>query len=162
MKQFNQAVSRLLLVAGVFGITSASLGQEAKSYKESFKVKPDVVVELNTSYADIEFETWNRNEVEVEATVELEGATAEEAAAYFGREGVEILGNSSEVKVRTQAERWEFHFDHDMDFNFEDFDVVVPEIPDVAPLVEEIMEQIPEMVSMPPMPPMPPMPKKGF
>ena len=162
MKQYKVAVSKLLLIAGTLGLTSAAIGQETRTYRESYKVNPDVVVELNTSYADIEFETWNRNEVEVEATVELKGATAEEAAAYFGREGVEILGNSSEVKVQTRAERWEFHFDQDMDFNFEDFDVVIPEIPDVAPLVEEIMQQLPEIVSMPPMPPMPPMPKKGF
>lgn len=162
MKQSNRAVSKLLLMAGVLGITSAAIGQESRTYRENFKVNPDVVVELNTSYADIEFETWNKNEVLVEATVELEGASAEEAEAYFGREGVEILGNSSEVQVRTQAERWEFHFAKDMDFDFEDFDVVMPEIPDVAPLVEQIMEQLPEIVSMPPMPPMPPMPKKGF
>jgi hypothetical protein len=162
MKQFNQAVSKLLLMAGVLGIATAAMSQETRTYRENFKVNPDVVVELNTSYADIEFETWNRNEVLVEATVELEGASTEEAAAFFGREGVEILGNSSEVQVRTQAERWEFHFSQDMDFNFENFDVVMPEIPDVAPLVEEIMAQIPEMVTMPPMPPMPPMPKKGF
>ena len=162
MKQSKQAVSKLLLMAGVIGITSAVTGQESRTYRENFKVNPDVVVELNTSYADIEFETWNKNEVLVEATVELQGASAEEAVAYFGKEGVEILGNSSEVQVRTQAERWEFHFANNMDFNFEDFDVVVPEIPDVAPMVAEIMEQLPQIVSMPPMPPMPPMPKKGF
>jgi hypothetical protein len=162
MKQSKQALSKLLLMAGVIGITSAVTGQESRTYRENFKVNPDVVVELNTSYADIEFETWNKNEVLVEATVELQGASAEEAAAYFGREGVEILGNSSGVQVRTQSERWEFHFANNMDFNFEDFDVVVPEIPDVAPMVAEIMEQLPQIVSMPPMPPMPPMPKKGF
>jgi hypothetical protein len=162
MKQSKQAVSKLFLMTAALAITTASMGQETKTYRENFNVNPDVVVALNTSYADIEFETWNRNEVLVEATVELEGASAEEAAAFFGREGVEILGNSSEVQVRTRAERWEFHFDQDMDFNFEDFDVVMPEIPDVAPLVKEIMVQIPEMVTMPPMPPMPPMPKKGF
>jgi hypothetical protein len=162
MKQFKSAVYKSLLFAGAILVSSACMGQETRTYQERFNVNPDVVVEVNTSHADVEFETWNKNEVVVEATIELEGASAEEAAAYFGKGGIEILGNSSKVEVRTQAERWEFHFSEDMDFNFEDFDVVVPEIPDVAPLVEEIMEQIPEIASMPPMPPMPPMPKKGF
>ncbi len=162
MKQYKSVVYKSLLLAGSVMITAAGIAQESRTYQERFNVNSDVVVELNTSHADIEFETWNKNEVVVEATVELEGASAEEAAAYFGKKGVEIIGNSSEVQVRTQAERWEFHFSDDMDFDIEDFDVEIPEIPDVAPLVEEIMEQIPEIASMPPMPPMPPMPKQGF
>lgn len=148
-----------MLLIAILGSTSSLMAQEKKTYKENFSVSPDVVVELNTSHADIEFETWGKNEVEVEATIELEGATAGEAAEYFKRDVVEILGNSSEVQVSTQAERWEFHFTEDMDFDFEDFNVVIPDIPDVAPMVAEIMAQMPEM---PPMPPMPPIPHKGF
>lgn len=156
MKQSNRAVSRLLLMAGVLGITSAAMAQQAKTYKEDFKVNPDVVVELNTSHADIEFETWNKNEVVIEATIELEGASEEEARAFFEQDGVEILGNSKEVKIRTQADRWAWRFSEPMDFHMEDFEIVIPEMPDIAPMVDEIMVQIPEMTNLPPLPPMPP------
>ncbi|MEJ2583798.1 MAG: hypothetical protein P8Z38_01745 [Robiginitalea sp.] len=139
-------------------MTSAATGQESRSYKESFKVNPDVVVELNTSYADIEFDTWNRDEVVVEATIELEGATAEEARAFFERDGVEILGNSQEVQIRTQADRWAYRFSEPMEIHMEDIDVVIPEMPDIAPMVEEIMIQIPEIAELPPLPPLPPAP----
>ena len=158
MKQCKVAVSRLLLIAGVLGISSVATGQQSRAYKESFKVNPDVVVELNTSHADIEFDTWNRNEVVVEATIELEGASEEEARAFFEQDGVEILGNSKEVQVSTQADRWAFKFSEPMDFHMEDFEVVIPEMPDIAPMVEEIMIQIPEIAEMPPLPPLPPAP----
>ena len=156
MKRYKISVPKLILLLAILGAGPLTLAQETKTYKESFKVSPDVVVELNTSHADIAFETWDKNQVEVEAIIELEGATPEEAAAYFKNGGVEILGNSTEVQVSTQAERWEFHFSDDMDLDIDDFDVVMPDIPDVAPMVAEIMEQLPEMPPMPPMPPIPP------
>ena len=158
MKQCKVAVFRLLLFAGILGISFPVTGQQSRAYKESFRVNPDVVVELNTSYADIEFETWNKNEVVVEATIELEGATEEEARAFFEQDGVEILGNSQEVQVRTRADRWAFRFSEPMDFHMEDFEVVIPEMPDIAPMVEDIMIQIPEIAEMPPLPPLPPAP----
>lgn len=156
MKQYKRAVSKLLLIAGVLGYTAVSHAQESRTYKESFKVNPDVVVELNTSHADIEFETWNRNEVVVEATITLEGASEEDAKAFFGKDGVEILGNSREVKVQTKADRWGWHFSEPMEVRMEDFEVVIPEMPEIAPMVEELMIQIPEMAELPPLPPLPP------
>jgi len=158
MKQCKVAAFKLLLIAGVLGMSATAMGQQSRAYKESFKVNPDVVVELNTSHADIEFDTWNRNEVVVEATIELEGASEEEARAFFEQDGVEILGNSQEIQVRTQADRWAFKFSEPMDFQMEDFEVVIPEMPEIAPMVEEIMVQIPEIAEIPPLPPLPPAP----
>ncbi|MDX1315803.1 MAG: hypothetical protein R3356_09905, partial [Eudoraea sp.] len=74
-----------LLTMGVYGQT------QRKEYKETFKVEDNSVLAINTSHADIEFDTWNRNEVVIEASIELEGATEEEAAAYFEENGIKIL-----------------------------------------------------------------------
>ena len=95
--------------------------QQSKTYKESFEVSNDAEVVVNTSYADVAFETWNRNTVEVEAVVTLEGASEEEAQAYFENQGIEIMGNSSRVEVRTRRDRnWAYGFDGQrMEFDFD-------------------------------------------
>jgi hypothetical protein len=164
MKQYIQIVFKAFLLP-VLLVTGHNLAsQETRTYKEVFKVGPDVVVEVNTSYADIEFETWSKNEVEVEAVVTLEGATAEEANAYFEQPVVEILGNSSKVSVqsggRGKGTSWVYAPSvmeyGDMDFHFELPELPdMPEMPEIAPMVADIIASIPELVDMPPVPPMP-------
>ncbi|WP_143542386.1 hypothetical protein [Robiginitalea sediminis] len=156
MKQLSAVCKGLLLM--VLGLGTA-LGQQSRTYKETFKVAPDVSVSLNTTHADIEFETWNRNEVVVEAEITLEGATEEEARAYFENGGMKILGNSSEVEISTRADQaWTYRFAAP---DVADFDFVMPdiEIPDIAPILEGI--EVPGFY-MPELPPMPPVPNFDY
>lgn len=131
----------------------AALGaQETKTYREEFSVNPDVVVELSTSHTDLEFETWDRNEVVVEATITLEGASAGEAVKYFERGGVEILGSKSLVKVSTgPGQPWNWSppgpFDPDL------FAERLAER--VGPIMERFAMELPEMAELPPVPPVP-------
>lgn len=162
MKQYTQIVFKAFLILGMLFTGTEIRSQETRTYREQFKAGPDVIVEVNTSYADIEFETWSKNEVEVEAVITLEGASAEEANAFFDRPRVEILGNSSKVSIRTGGSGNNALFADsdmdfgDMDFNFEMPDMPpMPDMPELAPMVEEIIASIPEIVSMPPVPPMP-------
>ena len=50
-----------------------------KKVTEKFKVNKDVTVEINASHTDVDIETWNKNEVLVEAFIEVEGVDKEEA-----------------------------------------------------------------------------------
>lgn len=145
---------RFLLLSCLFG-SVAAFGQQSKTYKETFKVDPEVSVALNTSHADIEFETWNRNEVVVEAVITLEGASEEEAAAYFESGGLKIMGSSSLVEIKTGAEpAWGLRFNAQ---DMEGFEFAIPEIhiPEFDFTMENIV--IPEVV-IPEMPPVPPVP----
>ena len=130
--------------------------QETKTYKETFNVATDAVLEINTSHADIEFDTWDKNQVEIVATVTLEGADEEDAKAYFEKDPIKIVGNSKEIEITTRtASSWHFgnlsgdFFNGDFDFNFdvEPFflDLEIPDLPELA--------VIPELPMLPPMPP---------
>ena len=77
--------------------------KETKTYNETFRVSKDAVLNIDTSHADIEFETWGKNEVVVEAVISIEGASAEEAQRYFEKESFEILGNSNKVEIKTKG-----------------------------------------------------------
>lgn len=133
--------------------------QESKTFKETFNVSTDAVLALNTSHTDIEFETWNKNEVEIVATVTLENATKEEAEEYFKNNPLSISGNSNLIEVSTNNNTSWVHsfsgndFDINFDFDFEPFfeAIEIPDLPEIAVLPE-----------MPPLPPMPPVPVKSF
>lgn len=118
--------------------------KETKNFTETFKVNSDVEVDINTSYADVKFETWNKNTVEVEATIEVEGLSKEEAEEYFKSWNFEAVGNSSKVSVTTRPMHWspqnqditlvsDFDFDFDLE-NVVPAEVIIPEIPPLPPL----------------------------
>ena len=127
------------------------LAQESKTYKETFNVGESTVLELNTSHADIEFETWDKDQVEIVATVTLDGADEEESTSYFKEDPITILGNSKQITVATRDRNsWQFQLaDSDFDFHFDVeplfMDLEIPDLPELA--------VIPELAVMPPMPP---------
>lgn len=132
--------------------------ETSKTYKETFNVGADAVLNINTSHADIEFETWNKNQVEITAVIELEEATEEEAKSFFEEDAIKILGNSKEIEISTRGRR---SFAQSFDFN--DLEIVIPDLSFVEPLFEDIsIPELPEVFVMPDMPPMPPIPSIDF
>ncbi|WP_339709012.1 hypothetical protein [uncultured Kriegella sp.] len=151
MKQvrLSRSITLLFLIVNI-----VAYGQnESKTYAETFAVDSDAIIEINTSYADIQFETWDRSEVFIEATVTLEDATPEEAEKYFEDDIVEILGNSSKIKISTKENSpFSVHnitggFKHDFHFEIPEIEPIIVEIPEVAELHELV-----EMADIPPLP----------
>ncbi|GMN08502.1 hypothetical protein MTsPCn5_38920 [Croceitalea sp. MTPC5] len=155
-----------VLVAVVFCTTAAFAQKKSKTYQETFNVAGDAVLEINTSHTDIEFETWDKNQVEIVATVVLEEATDEEAKEYFESEPFKILGNSKEIKISSSKRNsWAYGI-HGGDFGVQSLlssghlgvesllsdveplfhDIEIPELPEIA--------EFPEVFVNPPFPPL--------
>ena len=92
-KQFKISVF-LMLVTGV--VTAQKYD---KKFNENFKTNNDVVVNINATNATIDVTTWNKNEVVVEAIIEVEGLDKNEAQKYLSKWKFEALGNKSKVKI---------------------------------------------------------------
>ncbi|MCG2460971.1 hypothetical protein K8352_09450 [Flavobacteriaceae bacterium F89] len=157
MKQSLKTI-RAITIA-ILGLTMVqAFGQkQTKTYKENFNVNKDAILELNTSNADIEFDTWNKDQVSVVAVVEIEGLTPEEASGYFDDHEVRIIGNSNKVEVSTGGGYgWVFN----PEINLEGLNIAIPDIPEMEPLLLNIPDipDIPEIDAMPPVPmaPVPP------
>jgi len=144
--------------------TGWGFGQkETTTFNETFVVNDATVLDINTSHADIEFETWSKDQIAVEAIIEIEGATREEAEEYFKNGGFEIVGNSKKVSITTGVENtWffkhgvgglptdDFLIDLDGDvlavdniesiFNYSE----LPELPELAVFPE--LPELPEMM----------------
>ncbi|WP_190809322.1 hypothetical protein [Flagellimonas sp. S3867] len=164
----NPQILFSVFLFGLIGIVCQAQ-EKSKTYKETFNVDKETVLNIDTSHADIEFETWDKDQVEIIATVELEGATEEEAKTYFERDVVKILGNSKEIQIKTVGNSFSV-FSGDMLEH--DFDFVVPDVSFVAPLMENMvipelpempeMPEMPEIMVIPEMPPLPPIPHINF
>ena len=157
----------LLLLFSACMLGSIAVGQQKKkSYKEVYQVEPGAVLQINTAHADIELDSWNKNQIEIRAEITLEGATEEEAQKYFKEHGLQISGNSNKVEVNSgniffwaAPEVW-IQEDFDMpnvDFDF-DFNELAPVFEQLA--IPELVDSI--MVAIPEMPPMPPMKFRNF
>ena len=154
MKQSRKKVSNLLTVfVCLIGMLTYAQTQQ-KTFTESFEVSVDAVLNIDTSHADIEFETWNKDRVVIEATIALEGASEEEAEDYFENGGFEIMGNSSKITVSTNTHNlWSVQaFDHIGDLHIE-----LPEMPEFDAFDYDF-----DFFVMDDMPPMPPVPNVNF
>ncbi|SHG18627.1 DNA-binding protein [Flagellimonas flava] len=155
--------NHLILCNVVLLVLAVCVGQaqeKTKTYTETFNVNDQTVLNIDTSHADIEFETWAKDEVEITAEVELEGATDEEAKDFFEKDVIKILGNSKEIQVRTGSASYGVFAagSHPGDFQF-----VVPEMPAIEPLFEELeIPELPEVMIIPELPPLPPIPFTEF
>lgn len=147
-----------ILFSAVFGLFCLSLSaqEKSKTYKETFNVSDDAVLEINTSHTDIEFETWDKSQVEITAIIELDGASDEEANKYFEKTPIKIIGNSGEIEVSTSSrDTWGLLADSNFNFDFNHApklellfeDLEMPEFPELA-----VLPDMPDLPSMPPIP----------
>lgn len=155
MNKSRQTLVKTLAL--ILCLISMGLGygqKETKTFNETFSVSKDAVLNIDTSHTDIEFETWDKDEVAIEATIELEGATVEEIQRYFEKESFEILGNSKKVEIKTKASTiWAFSESEDA---LHDLHVDFPELHDMDEFESSFeMMGMPEIAEMPEMPHIP-------
>lgn len=85
---------------------SIGIGNAQNKYKESFKASKDMVVDVNTSYTNVIFETWNKDLVEVEAFVEGKDLTENEKKEIFDNWKFDVLGNSKKVVITSNPSHY--------------------------------------------------------
>ena len=126
MKTYKYKIVALLMLLA-FSVQAQKFD---KKVTEKFKVNSDAVIVINAVHTDVDIETWNKNEVSIEAVIEVEGVTKEEAEEIFDKWKFEVLSNKSKVEIKSLSDRFQFEFDGDFDFDF-NFDF--PEIEIEAP-----------------------------
>lgn len=146
MKTYKYKIVSLLLLLAI----SVQAQKFDKKITEKFKVNSDVIIEIYTAHTDVDIETWNRNEVSVEAVIEVEGVSKKEAEKIFKNWKFEALANKNKVEIVSMSDNSFFEFDGDFDFDFPEMDIEIPhfEIPDINFLDFDFSEmdiEIPEM-----------------
>ena len=86
-----------------FFVLCTSFVVAQSSYKESFDVDKNAVVNVNTSHTNVIFETWNKDKVEVEAFVEGATLSEKEKQEIFDNWKFDVLGNSKKVNITSNS-----------------------------------------------------------
>ncbi len=150
MKMLPIQVYRFLFLLVGLVCMKVQAQDRTKTYSEEFNVDDDVIVNINTSYTDLEFDTWNKNKVVVEAILVLDGASEEQAEEYFKKNEFEILGNSREISIKNNVGNWE---PVNFEFQSNDFVFELPEMPEFESFDFDF--DFSELEDLPVMPPVP-------
>jgi len=129
---------KLLLLAGmVFGMTQA---QEFKTTVSEFAVANEAKVIIEASYTEIEIEEWNKNRVEIQGVMTVEGLSESEAKNIFDSWVVETekRGNAIEITANSDSFGNEFFFIH----NDKYLGNVVLDIPEISAHVLEALDSL--------------------
>lgn len=136
---------------------------------QSIKVDKGVTIDLNTSHCNIEFDTWNKNTIEIEAYVEGKDLSVEELKDALKNWQVDIDATSNLVSIKTKGTphvAWVSSGDYDGEavnalLNEMKFELAV--IPDlnIATTVSKMppVPKVPPLPEMPAMPELPPLPE---
>ena len=82
-----------------------TLGAQEKLEKTSktINTSSDVTIDLNTSYTDIEIDTWDSNKVQVEAYIESSELSKKELEEILDEWDVSISGSGDRVSISTRG-----------------------------------------------------------
>jgi len=123
----------LIVLALIIG-TALYAQKSDKKYTEEFKTNSDVIINVDTRHTDIEIETWNKNTVSIEATIEIEGASPEKMNAIIKNWKFKALGNKNEIEIISKTHSLfagnsvvSIHDDL-LRIADNDFDFVIPEV----------------------------------
>lgn len=148
MKKLRQTLFKTMAGLLCFISTGVYAQKQTKTIYEVFNTTAETVLDINTTHTDIEFETWTKNQISIEANIEFDGATEEEIKNYFNQEAFEIMGNSKKVTIKTGAQKTRFNsypisnVRSFTDFDFEEY--AFPEIDSLHIAFTEI-DSLPEM-----------------
>ena len=129
---------RMLLLAGLgLGLIHA---QEFKTPVSEFSVNHQATVIIDASYTEIEIEEWNKNRIEVQGVMNVEGLSESEAKNIFESWAIETekKGNTVEITANSDSFGNEFFFIH----NDKYLGNVVVDVPEISAHVLEALDSI--------------------
>lgn len=90
---------KIMLLAGVL-FSSTAIGQ-TKKVEKSYSTKADVTVEIDATHANLEVEQWDKNEVLIEAFLEMPDASEAARKKALADWKLDLSGDANKVSVRS-------------------------------------------------------------
>ena len=152
-KMNSKIIKRTLFTLSFFIVGSMMAQQKLTKLSQSIKVDKDVILNLNTSNCNIEFDTWSKNVVEIEAYIEGEKLSKDELDKALKAWGIDVDATSKEITISTKGNNAPIAWTQNRNGN-----VNVNAILDELKYNLSYLPELPEMPEMPKIPDMPALP----
>jgi len=158
----KQSLLLNLITLVVFITGSITAQQKLTKVSQTIKVDKEVTIDLNTSYCNIVFDTWNKNVVEIEAYIEGEKLSKEELQEALKDWNVDVDATNNLVTISTRGSApyaWAYKYDGgDEDAVNAVLQELKFELADLPEMNFDFNFEMPKMPKMPKMPEMPELP----
>lgn len=120
-----------------------SIGAYAQQYTkplQEFKVGSNTTVSVEASYAEIEIIEWNKNKVEIEGLMSVQGLPENEAQKIFESWDISVQADADKIKIRSNASNFgnEYFFINSDKY----LGNVIVDIPEITARISDIMDSV--------------------
>jgi hypothetical protein len=169
LKLKKMKLKRTYLLLAFLSVLTVGAQQKLEKTSKSVKTSKDVTIDLNTSYTDIEIESWDKNSIEVTAYIESSDLDKKELKELLDEWDVEVNGSGDKVSIISKG--GSIHGDWNVNFITEatmdalkDLSIDLADLPEIPEMPEmPVMPEMPEMpelnIDMPEMPELPELPE---
>ncbi|MDT0557145.1 hypothetical protein RM697_00710 [Ichthyenterobacterium sp. W332] len=158
--------TKLKLILLCIAFTSFAAAQKLSKISKSVNVTKDVAIDLNTSYVQIEIETWDKDIIEVEAYLESNKLSKEELKKALENWDIEVAGSGDYVSINSKGSRNSWNniagvYVTDLDYSdvLKDLELRLAEMPEMPEMPELPAFVLPEIAEMPELPALAEMPE---
>jgi hypothetical protein len=149
---------KIILLCFCVGVSAQ---QKLDKISQSVNVNDNVTIDLNTSYTNIEIDTWNKDIIEIEAYIESDVLSKEELKKHLENWKVKVEGSKDNMIISSDSGglSWVENsslFEMQSLEALNDLELELADIP-VMPMIEGLLESM-DLANMPKMPKMPDLP----
>lgn len=132
-------------------ISVTVIAQQFTKPLQEFKVGGSTEVSIEASYAEIEIIEWNKNKVEIEGSMSIQGLPENEAREIFDSWDISAKANADKITIRSSSSNFgnEFFFIN----NDKYMGNVIVDIPEISEKVIDIIDSmhfvLPDLESFP-------------
>lgn len=162
----KQSLILKLFTLAVFITVSISAQEKLTKVTQSIKVDKDVTIDLNTSYCNIVFDTWNKDVVEIEAYIEGEKLSKDELAKVLKDWNLDVDATNKMVTISsggnapyTWAYKYEGGDEDAVNAVLQELKFELADLPEMNFDFNFEMPVMPQILEMPPMPELPELPE---
>ena len=141
------------LIAFVCSLSMGMYAQQFETPLQEYKVNNGIAISVEASYAEIEIVEWNKNKVEIQGIMNVQGLPEDEAQSLFDSWDINTQADASTIRIRSNSSNFgnEYFF-----FNSDKYlGNVIVDVPALTETVVDIIDSIhfvmPELENFPDM-----------
>ena len=121
-------------------LSLSSYAQQFNKPIQEFKVGNSTNISIEASYAEIEIIEWNKNKVEIEGVMSIQGLSEDEAKGIFDSWDISAQADAENIKIRSSSTNFgnEYFFINNDKYHGN----ITVDLPDVDAMVVDILDSM--------------------